>query len=104
MMSNANHIERARLPCINDVIRGSIVAMERACGKKNCRCLKGRKHKSLYISQYHKGAGRMVYIPKANEEKVLRLVKNYQLLKSVIHKASELNIGRFTAGSKRGGA
>jgi len=74
--------------------------MERACGKKNCRCLKGHTHHSLYISQYHKGRPRMVYIPRKNEESVLRLVKNYQILKSAIYNASELNIGRFMAGEE----
>lgn len=44
----------------------------------------------------------MVYIPKANEKKVLRLVDNYRILKAAIYKASELNLGRFTASAKRG--
>ncbi len=98
-MSNAR--EKRRLPRIDDVIRGSAVVMERACGKKNCRCLKGQPHHSLYISQYHKGRPRMVYIPKRNEKSVLRLVKNFQILKSAMYNASELNIGRFTADRKR---
>ncbi|MCX5668183.1 MAG: hypothetical protein NTY34_07765 [Candidatus Omnitrophica bacterium] len=42
----------------------------------------------------------MVYIPKEFEKKVLRLVGNYRMLKSAIYKASELNLGRFTARAK----
>jgi len=101
-MDKARQHKKRRLPAIDDVIRGSAVVMERVCGSSSCRCLKGQKHRSLYISQYHKGSPRMVYIPKANEKKVLRLVDNYRILKAAIYKASELNLGRFTASAKRG--
>ena len=87
----------SRLPAIDDVIRGSAVIMERVCGSPSCRCLRGNKHRSLYVSQYHKGSPRMVYIPKVNEKKVLKMVDNYRRLKIAIYKASELNLGRFTA-------
>jgi len=99
-MSNANVRRQRRLPAIGNVIRGSCVVMERACGSESCRCVRGHKHRSLYVSQYHKGSPRMVYIPKEFEKKVLRLVGNYRMLKSAIYKASELNLGRFTARAK----
>lgn len=93
--------KKRRLPALGDVIRGSAVIMERVCGSSSCRCLKGHKHRSLYVSQYHKGSHRMVYIPKANERKVLRLVNNYLILKAAIYKASELNLGRLMAGYRK---
>ena len=43
----------------------------------------------------------MVYIPKGNEKSVLRLVKNYRILKSAMRKASEVNMARFTASRKK---
>ena len=42
----------------------------------------------------------MVYIPKENKKKVLRMVGNYRILKDAIYKASELNLKQFTAGAK----
>jgi len=99
-MSKSRTDKKHRLPAIDDVIRGSAVIMERVCGSESCRCLKGHKHRSLYVSQYHKGAPRMVYIPKANEKKVLKLVSNYRILKAAIYKASDLNLGCFTAGKR----
>lgn len=95
-MSDADSGKKRGLPGIGDIICGTAVVMKRACGKEGCRCLRGHKHKSIYISQYHKGAGRMVYIPKGNEKSVLRLVKNYRILKSAMRKASEVNMARFT--------
>lgn len=99
-MGEASSMGRRKLPRIDDVICGSVVVMERVCGKVGCRCLKGHKHRSLYVSQYYKGAPRMVYIPKKNEKAVLRLVTNYRVLKFAMHKASELNIGSFTVDRK----
>ena len=99
---NKSRLNKKRRPlAVDDVIRGSAVMMERVCGSESCRCIRGHKHRSLYISQYHKGAPRMVYIPKANERKVLRLVNNYRILKTAIYKASELNLGRFTVGFRK---
>lgn len=93
--------KKRKMPAIDDVIRGSAVIMERVCGSESCRCLKGHRHRSLYISQYHKGSPRMVYIPKANEKKVLCLVGNYRMLKKAIYKASELNLGRLMVGYRK---
>ncbi len=92
--------KKRRMPAIDGVIRGSAVIMERVCGSSSCRCMRGHKHRSLYVSQYHKGSPRMVYIPKANEKKVLRLVNNYRILKAAIYKASESNLERLMAGAK----
>jgi hypothetical protein len=100
-MNKTRSGKRRRLPAIDDIIRGSAVVMERVCGKPTCRCLKGHKHRSLYISQYHEGGQRMVYIPRANETKVLGLIRNYRIIKSAIHKASELNLARLAAGRKK---
>lgn len=100
-MGDADFGKKRGLPGIDDVIYGTAVVMERVCGKDGCRCLQGHKHRSIYISQYHRGAGRMVYIPKRNEKSVLRLVKNYRILKSAMRKASEVNMARFTAGRKK---
>ena len=100
-MAHVDSGKKRKLPSIDDVIRGTAVVMTRTCGKAGCRCGRGHKHKSIYISQYSKGAGRMIYIPKRNEKTVLRLIKNYRILKSAIGKASEINTIRFAA-SKRG--
>ena len=53
-----------KLPRKTDLlIRGSLVTMIRVCGRKNCRCFKGYKHRSLYLSQSVKGKLKMIYIP-----------------------------------------
>ena len=101
IMNNAIIRGKPRLPAVNDIIRGSCVIMKRVCGSESCRCMRGHKHRSLYVSQYHKGSSRMVYVPKEFEKKVLVMVGNYRTLKSAIHKASDANIRRFTAQAKK---
>ena len=89
-------------PKIEHVIRGSIVEMKRVCGKPSCRCHKGSKHRSIYISQSEKGKTRMVYVPKRSEKEAIRLVQNYQRLKVILNRASEYNIMLLAAMGKHG--
>ena len=97
------NVRGKRLPwSVDDVICGSAVIMERVCGSSSCRCLKGHKHRSLYVSQYHKGGPRMIYIPKTNEKKVLGFIRNYQIIKSAMRKSSKQNLRRFTICGEKG--
>ena len=62
----------------HDVICGSVVSMARTCGKAGCRCAKGEKHVSLYLSTKVEGKRRMVYIPAELEEEVRLRVGAYR--------------------------
>jgi len=81
-----------KMPRLTESIRGSLVIMQRYCGKSNCRCRKGLKHKSTYLSQRHKGKTRMIYIPHPMEGKVKEYIRNYQDTKTLLNKISDLNI------------
>lgn len=74
------------------VIRGTLVLMKRVCGNKRCRCARGQKHQSWYISQSHKGATRMIYIPRKNEAGVRECIQNYQDIKKSLDKISKINL------------
>jgi hypothetical protein len=54
----------------NSLLRGSLVAMARTCGKAGCHCRKGEKHTSLYLSVRLNNRRRMIYVPPAMEEGV----------------------------------
>ena len=88
------------MPRITEVVHGSVVIVNRSCGKVNCRCQKGFKHSSLYISQRYKGKTRMIYIPKRSEADVRRFVNNYRELKVVMDKISDINIRMLTKGGR----
>ena len=85
-----------QMPQVQKILRGSIVLVKRYCGKPSCRCLKGYKHRSLYVSRTHQGKPRLVYIPQRKELEVRILIKNYRKLKIVMEKISRINLERVT--------
>lgn len=85
-----------QLPKLTESIRGSLVIMERYCGKPNCRCMKGHKHKAAYLSQSQKGTTRMVYVPESMKEKTQEHVRNYHKIRSILNKISDINIKLLT--------
>jgi hypothetical protein len=62
----------------HDVICGSVVCMARTCGKAGCRCERGEKHVSLYLSTKVDGKRRMIYIPEELEQEVRGRVAAYR--------------------------
>lgn len=89
------------LPQIQEILRGSIVIVKRYCGKANCRCAKGHKHRSLYISQSNNGQSRLKYIPRLSEKEASRLIKNYHALKAVMEEISRINMQLLAAAGKK---
>ena len=77
------------------LIRGSLVVMDRVCGRQNCRCVKGHKHRSLYLSRSEKGKLKMIYIPREAEEEVRRGVLNYKRMKTLLNRISRIHLGRL---------
>ncbi|MBL7071847.1 MAG: hypothetical protein ISS26_06750 [Candidatus Omnitrophica bacterium] len=79
-----------------ECIRGSLVIMSRFCGKPNCRCLRGQKHKAVYLSQSYRGKTRMIYIPQAQVKKAAGHIKSYRKVKGVLNILSDINIKLLT--------
>lgn len=73
-------------------IRGTLVLMKRVCGNKKCRCARGQKHQSWYISQSCKGITRMIYVPRQSEAKVKESIQNYRSIKNLLNEISEINL------------
>lgn len=101
-MDESVHLAKRRkiarqAPPLQEILRGSIVVVKRVCGKPFCRCLKGHKHRALYISLSHKGRSRLVYIPQSSETEVRKLIRNHQKMKAVMEKISRINLERVTA-------
>lgn len=100
-MNESNLLKRRRkitkqMPKMDECIRGSLVVMNRSCGKLGCRCQKGKKHKSIYLSQSYNGKTRMIYLPRGSEGKTHQYVKNYRKIKSILNSLSDINIKLFT--------
>ena len=70
-------------------VRGSLVTMTRVCGNPNCRCAKGQKHVSMYLSQSEGGRTKKLFVPKKYEARVEQWIENYRQIKRLMEKVSD---------------
>jgi len=62
----------------------------RVCGKPNCKCRRGEKHLSLFLTRGKEGKIEELYIPREKEELVRQWVKNYREIQELLEKISSL--------------
>lgn len=91
-MSSKRRRTLKALPVNPRIIKGSPVSLARACGQPNCRCRKGKKHVSLYLSRSLKGRTTMLYIPHRYEDAVQEGVAEYKRILKVLDKLSQANL------------
>lgn len=71
------------------LLRGSLVCMERSCGKKNCRCQQGQKHPALCLAIRWGNQRKMIYIPRDLEDTVRRWVETGQEVDGLLDAISQ---------------
>ncbi len=75
--------------------RASLVSMARSCGKKNCKCAKGQKHVSLYLSTRLGNSRKMIYVPPEIEPQARALVENFRAVEELIETMSQASLKRL---------
>ncbi|HVP41133.1 MAG TPA: DUF6788 family protein, partial [Candidatus Krumholzibacteriaceae bacterium] len=83
-------------------IGGGLVRMARTCGKAGCKCAKGDKHVSWYLATRHKGARKMICIPRQWEQDVIEWVNTYKEITKQVDLVSQQCLERFTTSAKEG--
>lgn len=78
-----------------EFLRGTLSIRERVCGKPNCKCQRGSKHISLFLTRSMGGKTEQLYIPKEKEELVRRWVKNYREVQELLEKISAIHWDRL---------
>ena len=73
-------------------VKGSVVTSGRKCGKPQCKCAKGEKHLSTYLSIKHNGKRQMVCVPKQFKKDVHAWVKTYKEIITSIDIISDYHI------------
>lgn len=77
-------LDKARSELLNRVLRpgkmiqGSLYQMGRGCGNPNCKCSRGEKHISWYLSRQIEGRTKLTYIGKIVPSWLLKRVHCYQ--------------------------
>jgi len=80
-----------RLRQTGPLVNGSLVLIARTCGNtEHCRCSRGYKHVSTYLSYAVKAKTKMVYIPVDLEKDVRCWSAEYAALKKRITEMCEL--------------
>jgi hypothetical protein len=75
---------------------GSLVEVARICGKPNCKCTRGNKHKSWCLSVRDHGKRKMLHIPHEMENEVFDWVQAYRELRKQMETISQANVERIT--------
>lgn len=97
-VSNLNK-ERAKL--LNKLlrpkkmIRGSIYEAGRKCGNPNCKCAKGEKHISYYLSTRRDGRTKLIYVRNTDKDYVIGEALNYRAYQKSMSKLRKLNNNIF---------
>jgi hypothetical protein len=60
------------------LLRGTFGTRSRVCGKPSCRCAKGERHESKYLSASDSGRVRQVHVPAGDEVTVAAGVERYR--------------------------
>lgn len=71
-------------------VRGTLSVRGRVCGKPNCRCTRGDKHVSLFLTRSKDGKLEQLYIPKQKEGLVRRWVEDYRLVQGLLERISSV--------------
>lgn len=80
-----------------EMIKGSLYQMARSCGNPNCKCARGEKHVSWYLSCRVGGRTKLFYvgrIPSVRIHEGARRYQNHQKLLAKIRKIDN-DISRF---------
>src|SRR4030042_2337579 len=84
--SGKERAKRSRLSQLlhqGGLMRGNLVTMARTCGNPRCRCARGEKHVSLYVSKSTEGKQRLTYVPKDWEEKIREWVDRHHRVREL---------------------
>lgn len=66
------------------MVRGSLYQMWRVCGNPNCKCTKGEKHASWYLSQRIEGKTKLTYIGRVVSIWINERVHRYQHYQKIL--------------------
>jgi len=74
---------------------GSLVPMQRTCGKPGCKCTRGELHPGLCIALRVGEKRKMIYVPQSLETQVRQWVANYQEAWRLMEQISQRCLNRF---------
>jgi hypothetical protein len=77
------------------LLRGTLSARERTCGKPGCRCTRGEKHGGLYLVFSEQGRLRQVFVSRGQEKQVRLWVAQYREVRELLEALVRLHLERL---------
>jgi len=102
--SRSERVARSRLAkLVHDqpFLCGSLVSLNRVCGKEGCKCSRGELHPGLCIALRVGEKRKMIYVPQALETTARRWVSTYQEAWQLMERISQSCLDRFLRGKER---
>ena len=76
------------------VLHGTLSERNQLCGKPNCRCTRGERHRTLILTVRSEGKEEQIYIPRHLEATVRRWVEQDHELRDLIGKLGHLHANK----------
>ncbi len=74
------------------MIKGSLYRLGRSCGNPNCKCARGEKHFSWYLSLKIEGKTRLTYIGRVVPADIDERVKRYQHHQRILARIRRIDV------------
>jgi hypothetical protein len=93
-----HQLEASRQPQVRALLnireamrRGSLVTLNRKCGKATCHCVKGGGHPAKYLSIKEGGRTRLIYVTAADEVSLSQANDRYRLFREKRSRLTQLS-------------
>jgi hypothetical protein len=82
-----------QMPALDTLLRGSLIARYKRCGKPGCKCAVGPGHgPKYYLSVSFPGRRpQMDYVPQADHADVVERLASYHRVREIIEEICEIN-------------
>lgn len=81
-----------QISTIGPVFRGSVAEVHLTCGKANCRCQEGRKHRAFYASYRLARTPKVVHVPKRWAGEAQKLRENWRRMKNLLEQLADVQV------------
>ena len=91
----------AQLAHSGEFLRGSLTRMRHTCGKASCRCARGEKHESWYLTYSDSGRKQMVSVPREWLARVREWMARHRRAKGCLETLAGAGLSRLREGKSR---
>jgi len=88
-----------QISTIGPVFRGSVAEVHLTCGKANCRCQEGQRHRAFYVSYRLAGEPRVAHVSLRWAEEAQKLRERWRRMKSLLEELADVQVALWKEGS-----